>query len=609
MSLIKRLVKGTPLTFAEGDANLEFLENLANTTGSFATTGSNQFIGAQTIYGNLTVFGTSSISYITSSQLNISTNLITVNTSTPSVRFGGLAVYDSGSTGLTGSMLWDSQTNHWIYTNPSGSSYSGGMLISGPRNTGSMGDEQGTILNALMKGQGGDHITSSALFEDGSTFTSKVNTVITGSLTVTGIINGSLTGSIESASFASTASQAANAISASYASIASQAANATSASYALVSSQAANATSASYAMMVDASHTSSYSIYAISASYASTASQAANATSASYAMMSDTASYAMMVDEMHTSSYSIYAETSSYAVMSTTASYAMMSDTASYAMMVDEMHTSSYSIYAETSSRSFNSISSSYALSASSADLLDGYHKSILATTSSNVFSGSQVINGDISITGTGSLSIQGLPIGTGANKISSNVAIGVNTLFNNVSASNIRNIAIGDFSYFSLTSGSNNVGIGLNTGFSLLAGTNNSSYGSRSGTDLISGSNNTFIGTFAGSNLTTGSNNTFIGAVILPQTSSINNTIIIADGLNNQRLTITNSGLAIFSNSLYVSGSTTTSGSLTVQRSTAILSQVSQSFNFTNDAEASGSGIPLGGLYHTSGTIKIRLV
>jgi len=39
------------------------------------------------------------------------------------------------------------------------------------------------------------------------------------------------------------------------------------------------------------------------------------------------------------------------------------------------------------------------------------------------------------------------------------------------------------------------------------------------------------------------------------------------------------------------------------------ILSQVSSSFDFANDAAASGSGIPLGGLYHTSGTIKIRLV
>jgi hypothetical protein len=52
----------------------------------------------------------------------------------------------------------------------------------------------------------------------------------------------------------------------------------------------------------------------------------------------------------------------------------------------------------------------------------------------------------------------------------------------------------------------------------------------------------------------------------------------------------------------LDVNGSAAVSSYLT-------LSQVSSSFNFANDAAASGSGIPLGGLYHTSGTIKIRLV
>jgi hypothetical protein len=184
-------------------SNAELLDGLDSTV--FATTGSNTFRGSQyisssfvptnftdtaslytdgglratrnsyfssSIYigGDLIVFGTQSVNYITSSQLNIADNIITVNTSTPAVRFGGIAVQDSGSlaTGLTGSLLWDSQNNHWIYSNPSGSSYSGGMLISGPRNTGSMGDEQGTTLNAIMKGMGGDHITSSGIFESGS---------------------------------------------------------------------------------------------------------------------------------------------------------------------------------------------------------------------------------------------------------------------------------------------------------------------------------------------------------------------------------------------------------------------------------------------------------
>jgi hypothetical protein len=183
--------------------NANLLDGLDSTV--FATTGSNTFKGSQYISssfaptnftdtgslytdgglrvtknaylssslyiaGDLVIFGSQSVNYITSSQLNIADNIITVNTSTPAVRFGGIAVQDSGSlaSGLTGSLLWDSQNNHWIYTNPSGSSYSGGMMISGPRNTGSMGDEQGTTFNALMKGQGGDHITSSGIFESGS---------------------------------------------------------------------------------------------------------------------------------------------------------------------------------------------------------------------------------------------------------------------------------------------------------------------------------------------------------------------------------------------------------------------------------------------------------
>jgi hypothetical protein len=293
MALVKRLVKESPLTFAEGDGNLDYLENLSLTiSSSYATTGSNVFSGSQTIYGNLTVFGTASISHVTSSELNLSTNLITLNTSTPSIRFGGLAVIDSGSlgTGLTGSLLWDSQENHWIYTNPSGSSYDGGMMISGPRNSSGVGNEQGTTLNALMKGQGGDHITSSALIENGTTFTSNLNTVISGSLSVTGIITGIISGSIQSASFASTASYSVNALIAS---------SSISSSYALNAASAASSVSSSYALIATNASTASLAIFAT------------NALSTGYAIASDTASYALDVDPMYTSSYSIFAITSS----------------------------------------------------------------------------------------------------------------------------------------------------------------------------------------------------------------------------------------------------------------------------------------------------------
>jgi hypothetical protein len=114
------------------------------------------------------VFGTQSVAYISSSQLNIGTNIITVNTDTPSIRFGGLAVYDSGSTGLTGSMLWDSEDNQWIYSNPSGSTYDSAVFLVGPRNSGVLGNEPGISCNFLSKGNGMHHMTSSAIFENGS---------------------------------------------------------------------------------------------------------------------------------------------------------------------------------------------------------------------------------------------------------------------------------------------------------------------------------------------------------------------------------------------------------------------------------------------------------
>jgi hypothetical protein len=189
--------------------------------GQYATTGSNNFTGPQFInqasnaisftstaslytdgglrvakdsfvsgtayFNNITVYGTSSIEYITSSQIDIGSNVITVNTDTPAIRFGGISVFDSGSTQLTGSLFWDSEKNHWIYSNPSGSSYNSAMLMNGPRNTGSLGTEQGTTNNALMKGQGGDHITSSQMIDDGTTVQIPGNLQVTGSLVNTGV--------------------------------------------------------------------------------------------------------------------------------------------------------------------------------------------------------------------------------------------------------------------------------------------------------------------------------------------------------------------------------------------------------------------------------------
>jgi hypothetical protein len=148
--------------------------------------------GSLSITQNLTVFGSSSLVYVTSSQLAVSSSTISVNIFEPAERFGGLKVYDSGSSNATASLLWDSFHNHWVYQNVSGSNYSGGMLLSGPRNSGSLGDEPTLINGIIPKSVGGDHLDNSIISETGNTITIGGNLVvnsITGSIDFSSLIN------------------------------------------------------------------------------------------------------------------------------------------------------------------------------------------------------------------------------------------------------------------------------------------------------------------------------------------------------------------------------------------------------------------------------------
>jgi len=164
-----------------------------NTTGisAIATTGSNTFNGNQTISGsttitgNLLVQGTSSVLYVTSSQLNVGSNLITLNT-TSVLRYGGLTVYDSASlTNQSGSLLWDSVNNVWLFVH-AGTSNTSSIVITGPENTGALGSEQFLTPNLLPKaGLSGDHIVNSQISDNGT------QVGIVGGLKVTGSITSS----------------------------------------------------------------------------------------------------------------------------------------------------------------------------------------------------------------------------------------------------------------------------------------------------------------------------------------------------------------------------------------------------------------------------------
>jgi len=167
--------------------------NVQNTQnyGVLATTGSNTFTGIQTISnttnstnytngalvvqggvgiakdvnisGSLTVTGlltavSSSIQYVTSSQLNIGLSRITVNDD-DLVRFAGLSVIDSGSTFGTGSLLYDSLNDRWLFE-VDDLNYNSAMIIGGPRNSGSLGNEFGLIQYRVPVAVDQNHIDS-----------------------------------------------------------------------------------------------------------------------------------------------------------------------------------------------------------------------------------------------------------------------------------------------------------------------------------------------------------------------------------------------------------------------------------------------------------------
>jgi len=168
-----------------------FLDNTGSLTldnvnfrlsGSLNVNGNSAFDNDLTVHGNMyvsgnfQVLGTGSIITLSGSQVDIGTNKILLNTYSPFERFAGIDVYDSGSNvGVTGSLLWDSQNNVWIYANPSGSSYASARFIAGPKNTGSLGEETGLTVGHFPIAVDDDHIADSLLTYLGTTLAFNTN--------------------------------------------------------------------------------------------------------------------------------------------------------------------------------------------------------------------------------------------------------------------------------------------------------------------------------------------------------------------------------------------------------------------------------------------------
>jgi hypothetical protein len=170
------------------------LTNIENITGSFATTGSNTFFGTQTYSGSvyiandLIVQGSSSIQYISASSVSIGTNIIQLNTANPSVRYAGLTIIDSGSVGGSGSFLYDSVQDEFIFVHRgNGTNITSSHFVLGPETYDSLGNETYLTTNRLPKGTGKEHLIDSCIFDNGTTVC--VNATLKASGQVCGVMS------------------------------------------------------------------------------------------------------------------------------------------------------------------------------------------------------------------------------------------------------------------------------------------------------------------------------------------------------------------------------------------------------------------------------------
>jgi hypothetical protein len=152
-------------------------------TGSFARTDVNNNFGGTQTFNDIVVNGTASIAninYVTGSATIIGDAYIVLNTDTPTLRYAGIIVTDSGSGG-TASLEWDGDVDEWLVVDEQQNT---AYLLYGP--TGSKGAEIGLTTNRVVKSGVDNQIVDTNITDDGLNVSINSNTQITGSLSVNG---------------------------------------------------------------------------------------------------------------------------------------------------------------------------------------------------------------------------------------------------------------------------------------------------------------------------------------------------------------------------------------------------------------------------------------
>ena len=218
------------------------------------------------------------LSSITGSAKIIGDAFIILNNDTPTERFAGIKVLDSGSTDATASLVWDGESHDWKYDYSQSGDADSAVILFGPEAT-SVSDTRYPENNYILKGTGTHHLASSSIVDNDTTVT------IGNTTTFSNGASGSFSGSFEgdggnltnlnldaTASWALSASVALTAITASHVVTASFADSATSASQADNASSASQAVNAATATSASFAESSSFAEDARTADSALTAS-------------------------------------------------------------------------------------------------------------------------------------------------------------------------------------------------------------------------------------------------------------------------------------------------------------------------------------------------
>jgi predicted acyltransferase (DUF342 family) len=94
----------------------------AKVNGVLTVTGNTQLGGNLYVSGNLEVLGSATNVTIQSQTVEIDDNIIRLNAYSPFQRYAGFEVMDSGSTGVSASLVWDSLQDYWMFVSSSGAS-------------------------------------------------------------------------------------------------------------------------------------------------------------------------------------------------------------------------------------------------------------------------------------------------------------------------------------------------------------------------------------------------------------------------------------------------------------------------------------------------------